>query len=243
MATINLSSIGKLLTIALLLNILIEGSFTLVQSQLVTNSTNLPDRVVFSENFDPPGEPEPKTSSGAGSRDSQRCSLNEKPIKPLMPKSNFGLTFEEHPSVFIHLPKTSAKRVVLSLKDEKAKYYQRSFLPITTNGEIVSFKLPTEKSPLAIGKNYQWSLVIVCGRKVQPDDPTFRGWVQRVARTPLMDRKLANKTPIWRAKWYGDNGYWYEMLMAIEEAKKTQPTNIQLNSLLQKFWQWQGLNI
>lgn len=242
MTTENFYSISKLLTIGLSLSILIGGLFTYAESELVTNST-IPDKVVFQENFDPPGEPQPKTTSGAGSRDSQRCSFEEEPIKPLMPKSNFGLTFEEHPSIFIYLPKTSAKRVVLSLRDETSNSYQRAFLPITTSERIVSFKLPTEKLPLKTGKNYQWSLVVVCGKKVQPDDPTFSGWVQRVAKTPLFDRELANKAPIWQAKWYGERGYWYEMLMAIEEAKKAQPNNAQLNALLRKFWQWQGLNI
>ncbi|OKH34559.1 hypothetical protein NIES2101_38760 [Calothrix sp. HK-06] len=239
----NLYYISKLIIICLCLNILIGSLFTLAQSELAYNSTYLPDEVVFHENFDPPGEPEPKTTSGAGSRDIQRCGQDEAPIKPLMPRSNFGLTFEEHPSVFMSLRKTSAKRVVLALRDKTGKYYERAFLPIPTNQQIVSFKLPTEKSPLRIGKNYQWSLVVVCGNKVEPDDPIFSGWLQRVARTPQMDKELVNKPPIWQAKWYGERGYWYEMLMAIEEAKKTQPNNVQLNILLQKFWQSMDLNI
>lgn len=239
----NFYFICKLIIIALSLNILAGGLFTLAQSELLLSSKKVPNEVVFQEVFNPPGEPKPKTTSGAGSRDIQRCSLDEAPIKPLMPKSNFGLTFEEHPSVFINLRKTSAKRVIVALRDKTGQYYERAFLPITTNGEIVSFKLPTEKSPLMIGKNYQWSLVVVCGNKVEPDDPTFSGWVQRVAKTPQMDKELVNKPPIWRAKWYGERGYWYEMLMAIEEAKKTQPNNPQFNALLQKFWQSMDLNI
>ncbi len=239
----NFYSIGKLIIIALSLNILIGGLFSLAQPELSPSNTKVPNEVVFQEIFNPPGEPEPKTTSGAGSRDIQRCSLDEAPIKALMPKSNFGLTLEEHPSVFMNLGKTSAKRVVVALRDKTAQYYERAFLPITTNEEIVGFKLPTEKSPLIIGKNYQWSLVVVCGNKIEPDDPTFSGWVQRVALTPQINKELVNKSPIWRAKWYGERGYWYEMLMAIDEAKKTQPNNPQLKALLQKFWQLMDLNI
>lgn len=235
--------ISKLIITSLSLNILIGGLFIFAQSELVVSSTKLPNEIVFHKNFDPPGEPKPKTTVGAGSRDMQKCGQDEAPIKALMPKKNFGLTFEKHPSVFISLRKTSAKRVVIAVRDEIGQYYERAFLPITTNGEIVSFKLPTEKSPLIIGKNYQWSLVVVCGNKVEPDDPIFSGWVQRVAITPQIDKELVNKPPIWRAKWYGERGYWYEMLLSIEEAKKTQPNNAQLNTLLHKFWQSMDLNI
>ncbi|NJL11348.1 MAG: hypothetical protein HC908_17665 [Calothrix sp. SM1_7_51] len=80
-SVVNLYSTSKLKIICLCLNILIGSLFTLAQSKLAYSSTELPDKVVFHKNFDPPGEPEPKTTSGAGSRDIQRCGQDEEPIK------------------------------------------------------------------------------------------------------------------------------------------------------------------
>ncbi|MGH2415577.1 MAG: DUF928 domain-containing protein, partial [Microcystaceae cyanobacterium] len=144
--------------------------------------------------------------------------------------------------VFIYLPKTLAKRVVLTFRDEAGKYYERAFFPITARGEIVSFTLPKKKPSLTIGRNYQWSLVVVCEDTVQPDDPTFKGWVQRVERTDKVDRLLSQKTAIWQAQWYGERGYWDEMLMALEEAQKADSSNVQLTALWREFWQSVGLD-
>ncbi len=190
------------------------------QSKLGNKVNPLSEKIVFSETFEPPGEPEPKDTKGSGSRDGKKCFPNEHKIKPLMPKRNFGLTFQKLPPVFIHLPKTKAKRVMLSFRDETGKYYQRTFLPITSSG-VVRFTLPEDKPPLSVGKNYQWSLVVVCGNTVQPDDPTFAGWVQRVEFTQELERELIGKSAIAKAKWFASRGYWYEMLDEIKKARNS----------------------
>ncbi|MEO1373893.1 MAG: DUF928 domain-containing protein [Cyanobacteria bacterium J06635_10] len=213
------------------------------QSRLGITENSLSEEIVFQESFEPPGDPEPKDTKGSGSRDGNKCSTNEQKIKALMPKRNYGLTFQKLPKIFIRLPQTKAKQIMLSFRSEDGKYYQRAFLPITERG-IVSFNLPQEKPSLSIGKNYQWSLVVVCGDTIQPDDPTFQGWVQRVEKTSQIDRELAGKTAIAlpmpqrhiaKAKWYASRGYWYEMLSEIEEARKNEPENLQLNDAVKKF--------
>ncbi|BAY84328.1 hypothetical protein NIES267_38240 [Calothrix parasitica NIES-267] len=205
------------------------------QSKFPIKDNSLTSEIVFQDSLEPPGEPEPKDTKGSGSRDPKKCSNEAKDIKALMPESNYGLTFQKLPSIFLRLPKTKARKVMLSFRDLKGKYYQRAFLPINANS-IVSFSLPEDKPALTIGRNYQWSLVVVCGDTVQPDDPTFQGWVQRVERTPRVDKELIGKTAVEKAKWYGKKGYWYEMIEAIEQARKTQPNDLKLSADLQKNW-------
>lgn len=203
------------------------------QSKFSGKDNSLTSEIVFQDSLEPPGDPEPKDTKGSGSRDGKKCFPQEQDIKPLMPKRNYGLTLQQHPSIFVRLPKTTAKRVMLSFQDEARNYYQRSFLPITENG-IVSFKLPEDKPSLSIGKNYKWSLVIVCGDTVQPDDPTFIGWVQRVEKTPQIENQLIGKTAVEKAKWYGKNRFWYEMLREIQQARKTESNSIELSASLQQ---------
>ncbi len=214
---------------------LISITSTQAQSKLENNRDSLSKEIVFQDSFEPPGEPEPKDTKGSGSRDGSKCSVKEETIKPVMPHRNYGLTFQKLPSVYIHLPKTKAKQVMLSFQDTSGKYYQRAFLPITQSG-IVSFTLPKDKPSLEVGKNYKWSLVVICGNTVQPDDPTFIGWVQRVERISQIDRELIGKSAIEAAKWYAQRGYWYEMVSEIEQARKTEPWNLQLSGNLQEFW-------
>lgn len=223
----------KFLNPSFLILLTIYSLPTLAQSRLGNNSNSLSKEIVFQDSFTPPGEPEPKETKGSGSRDGGKCSPEEQKIKPLMPEQNYGLSLQKHPSVFINLPKTKAKQVMLSFRDTQGKYYQRAFLPITSNG-IISFSLPEDKPSLTVGKNYQWSLVVVCGNTVQPDDPTFMGWVQRVEKTAQIDRELTGKSAIAKAKWYASRGYWYEMVAEIQRANKDQPNNVQLSRTLQK---------
>lgn len=206
------------------------------QSKFPSKDNSLTSEIVFQDSLEPPGEPEPKDTKGSGSRDPKKCSNQEQGIKPLMPESNYGLTFQKLPSIFIRLPKTKASKVMLSFRDLEGKYYQRAFLPITEHG-IVSFSLPEDKPALNVGKNYQWSLVIVCGDTVQPDDPTFQGWVQRVQRTSRIDNQLIGKSAVEKAKWYGKKGYWYDMLGEIQRARKTQPDELKLSADLKESWQ------
>lgn len=223
----------RFFNISLSIVILIYTLPTQAQSRLGSNDNSLSKEIVFQDSFIPPGEPEPKDTKGSGSRDDGKCSPSEQKIKPLMPKRNYGLTLQKLPPVSVRLPKTKARQVMLSFRDEAGEYYQRAFLPITANG-IVNFSLPEDKPALKVGKNYQWSLVVVCGDTVQPDDPTFMGWVQRVERTAQIDRELIGKSAIALAKWYAQKGYWYEMVAEIQQARKNQPGNTQLSATLQK---------
>ena len=242
MAVINFSDLFKFLTLTLSVELLLNPALPAqAQLELGIRSTTLPERLIFQDNFDPPGDGEPKDSSGAGSRDGLRCSPEEQPIRPLMPKRNYGLTLQERPYVLVDLPKTSAKQVVLTFQDEAGVDYERAFLPITENGGIVSFRLPDQKLPLVVGKNYQWTLVVVCGETVQPDDPIFRGWVQRVARTSELESELGQKSVIEQATLYGERGYWYDMLRAMVQVRRSHPDDVKLTALWRELLESVGL--
>jgi hypothetical protein len=92
-----------------------------------------------------------------------------------------------------------------------------------------------------VGKNYQWSLVVVCGETVQPDDPIFRGWVQRVARTSELESELGQKSVIEQAALYGAKEYWYDMLMVMAQARRSHPDDTQLKALWRNLLESVGL--
>ncbi len=212
-------------------------------TQLVSEArddANLPQRIVFQDSFDPPGDGKPKDTSSAGSRG--RCSPDAQPIQPLMPKQNYGLTLEERPSIFINIPKTSAQQVVLAFQDQAETSSERAVIPITDHAGIVSFSLPAQKLPLVVGKNYRWLLAIVCGKTLQPDDPVLIGWVQRVARTSEWEKELGQKSAIEQAMWYGAKGYWYDLLKVMVQARRSHPNDVKLNTLWQDLLRSVGLS-
>ena len=232
----------KFLIISLFAEVLVtHGIPAQAQSQLESKNATRAERIVFDKNFDPPGDGAPQDTSGAGSRDGLKCPQDEQPIRPLMPQRNYGLTLEERPSIFIDLPKTSAKQVVLTFRDEAGNSYERAYLPISDRTGIVSFTLPNEKPPLAVGKNYQWSLIVVCGETVQPDDPIFKGWVQRAARTSALEQELGQKSMIEQAAWYAAKGYWYDMLRVMVQARRSQPNDVKLATMWRELLESVGL--
>ncbi|KAB8315032.1 DUF928 domain-containing protein [Tolypothrix campylonemoides VB511288] len=236
----------KLLTIGLSVELLLSLSLAAdAQPKLkVTNATFLQKNTTVSqENFTPPKQGKPKDTSGAGSRSDLKCSQKEGAIQPLMPKKNYGLTLQERPTIFIQMPKTSARQVVLMFRDETGEFYERAFLPINSHDAIIGFTLPKQKQPLAVGKSYQWSLVVVCGDSVQPDDPVFMGWVQRVQRTPELESELRQKkTTTEQVAWYGERGYWYDMVSTIVQAKQSNPDDAKLVAIWRDLLESEGIS-
>lgn len=213
--------ISKVLSVVLAIEFILMIFPLQVKSVGEVKETTTPEQLIFQENFDPPGDGKPKDTVGAGSRNGLKCSQDGQSIRSLMPKSNYGLTLQEHPQVFVYLPNTSAKQVVLKFEDESgSSSSQPVFLEIVSHSGIASFRLPANQPPLIVGKNYQWSLAVVCGEMLQPSDPVFQGWVQRVGRTTNLERELKQKSRLEQMQWYGTNGYWYDWLKEMVQLRQ-----------------------
>lgn len=137
------------------------------------------------EMFNPPGDGAPEDTEVGGTRNSDSCLPEEPSIRVLMPKNNYGLTLKKLPQIYLDLSQTSAKRVLVTFKDETGIYYETALLPIEVkkSRDLASFTLPNSVAPLEIGKNYQWFITVICDRYVKPSDPTFSSWVRRVEHT------------------------------------------------------------
>lgn len=185
--------------------------------------SNSQEKIVFVDDFEPPGDDKPKDTGAGGSRDGLRCSATQPPIQALMPSGNFGLTYSPQPNIYLYLPQTNAKQVVLAIQDEAGTQYARAFLPIETNSDIASFSLPEDKISLRSGKNYQWKISVICGEHLKPGDPTFTGWLQKVEPTDTQKQLTVNPDKE-QIRSLGERGYWYDMLDAIA---RSSPDNWQ----------------
>jgi hypothetical protein len=126
----------KLLTIGLPVELLLSFSVAAdAQPKLKVTSATLPEQIILQENFIPPKEGKPKDTSGAGSRSQLKCSQKEGAIRPLMPKENYGLTLQERPTIFIQMPRTSARQVVLMFRDETGEFYERKLRGVRYNSK------------------------------------------------------------------------------------------------------------
>jgi Domain of Unknown Function (DUF928) len=140
--------------------------------------------------FDPPGSGAPPETHGAGSRDGQRCPNQEEPVRSLMPIER-GVTFSDRPAIAIALPESSPiRQAVLTFRDEQEHIHAQITLPVILKKGITRLQLPASTPPLVVGKAYRWSVVMICGETVQPDDPILSGWLQRLPKKLQMARAI-----------------------------------------------------
>jgi hypothetical protein len=132
--------------------------------------------------FDPPGSGAPPETHGAGSRSDQTCPNQSEPIRSLMPIER-GVTFSDRPAVAIAVPENSlVRQAVLTFRDEQEQIHAQVTLPVVAKQGIARLQFPPSTPPLNVGKAYRWSVVMICGDTVQPDDPILTGWLQRLPK-------------------------------------------------------------
>ncbi|MBD2743790.1 DUF928 domain-containing protein [Coleofasciculus sp. FACHB-1120] len=183
--------------------------------------------------FKPSDNGPPPDTRGAGSRNDRHCP-QDAPTNPdspaaeplaltaLVPSNQEGLTWAERPTLWVYLPETSARQMVLSVREEGSRSHSQRFVPITGKPRIVGIPLDEKAPPLEVGKSYQWAVVLVCGDRPSPNDPFVTASVRRVVPSSKMN---APQKALERAAWYGEQGIWHEALTALAEARRGQPVD------------------
>lgn len=185
--------------------------------------------------FEPPDEDQPSHTVGGASRDGGYFCLSDNVAEPnqnllinflpLIPQTNHGLTIAERPTFYANVPETNAQTVFFSLRDQDNQtLYQKEF-SIPQTGGIISFSLPETAPSLEIGKNYQWSMVLMCNQTMRPDSPRITSWVKRVAPLPMTMNQPQNQIGIELAAFYAKNGIWYDSLNILGNLWRKSPQN------------------
>lgn len=179
----------------------------------------------------PPQDGKPDTTRGAGSRDDRRCSQDsssiaanqateEPSLTALVPSDHRGLTRSARPTFWVYVPQTSARQIVLSIKQGNQHHSQR-FVPITGQSGVIGIQVTENAPPLEVGKTYQWAIVLVCGDRPSPNDPVVTALIRREQSTASSNSQNA----LQQASRYGEQGVWYDALTTLAEAKRSQPNN------------------
>lgn len=190
--------------------------------------------------FRPPGDRAPKTSSGAASRNVSACGLTNltgAAVTPLLPTTNIGLTKVERPTIFVYVPQTNAKSI-FSIEDEDSNHVYQSSVSLPQESGVVSLKLPDSAPELKVGKNYKWSLVMICTTDLEPDSPFVSGWVRRVKAPILKD----SDPTIESVSLLAQTGIWYDTLSTLAQLRRNQPNNYAASASWQELLESVGLN-
>lgn len=197
-------------------------------------SANFP----FVANFQPPGDGRPKKTRGAGARDGLRCNSDGPAMQAIMPEENYGLTFQERPGVWIDFGGTFVPQVLLVFRDELGQTLARNLIPVHAETSVRYFALAETSSPLVMGKNYQWSLLVACDGTINPTHPIFSGWVQRVAATPASTAVLQQQSMIEQINWYARHGYWYDAVATLRNGLEADAADQVLVAMWKDALRW-----
>ncbi|NEP61171.1 MAG: DUF928 domain-containing protein [Symploca sp. SIO2G7] len=83
--------------------------------------------------------------------------------KALVPTTDSSKTIADNPSLFVYVPKTTAKSAKFIVRDNNGKeIYHSEFVPPETSG-IVKLTIP-ETVSLEVEQEYHWELVLMCNQ-------------------------------------------------------------------------------
>lgn len=167
----------------------------------------------------------PDKTIGGGRRGTSCIKLD--PGKPsltaLMPnKKNTGNTAKNGTSLFVYVPKNTAKTVEFLLMDEEGEEIYKQELKMNGTSGIMKASVP-EKVPLKVGKSYQWYFTIVCNPEDSNSNESVKGVIKRVALKPAEEKLLQTKDLFKQAEIYAQNNFWYNTLEAMVELRKQKP--------------------
>lgn len=215
-----------------------------IVAQPPTKSPARKESTISRISFKPPSDDkQPTRTAGAGARGRQ-CSedaivstASTPPLMALVPTTNAGLTLAQRPTFWVYLPKTSAKQVVLSIKEEGFQHHSQTFFSIEGKSGIISLKPSQDSTPLEVGKTYQWAVVLICGERPNPNDPSIVSWISRVASPEPKNQGTA----LIQAAWYGERGIWYDALDSLAEARHAEANDKALTNIWTEFLRSAGL--
>ena len=194
----------------------------------------------------PPGEEEPDETEGAGTRDGGKCSQDiatqavkrigdRSELTAIAPYENdnygakifYGGTTKEHPSFWVNIPETSARKAILMVKQgSDAPWHQllehsRQEIDLSEKAGITEIKLSKDAPALEIGKKYKWKVVLVCGNSVNPNDPEVTAGIKRIDRSQISHNVPTTQTELDKAALYAKEGIWYDALDIVVAEKSS----------------------
>jgi len=213
----------------------LSGAIACIASLVVA----APARAVF---FNPPSNQAPSSLGGNSRRggcaadEAMPTDLQERArivsFLPVVPDPNqvVALTIQASPSMWVYVPPTSAQTVEFALFDNMAEdYVYLGSFPIATSG-LYRIDLPPEvelKTDRADApQDYTWFLDLVCEPGRLENNLSTLGTLKRVSAEvsgTLQTDLAAAPDAIERAKAYGANGIWLDMIseVAIAEDRET----------------------
>jgi len=196
----------------------------------------------------PPPPPEnPDSSAPGGRRAPTACPQDEAattglPLTAFSPTTKPGLTVAERPTFLVYVPKTSAENAEFSLRSRDGRGVYRTTVALTNTPDIMSITLPAQAPPLEVGKQYTWSLAVICNPNDRVEDRFVTGTVQRTELDATRWSQIQQASPKEQVSLYRKADAWYDVLIVLFELQRTQPNDPSITAMWREFLQAGGVS-
>lgn len=184
-------------------------------------STPKPVKTSSQQSYVPPHRGTPRRTQGTGSRG---CTQSQPvALSLLIPSDHTAQTVSGHPTFFWYVSAKPAVPVEIALVEPgvaKPIFVQQMQLP---KAGVNSFAMPKKLPELGLGKEYRWSVTLICNTNRRSNDTFAQGWIKRVPETPELKQQLsAANIPADRASVYARAGLWYNALNTLSADLSTR---------------------
>ena len=196
----------------------------------------------------PPPPPEnPDSSAPGGRRAPTACPQDEAattglPLTAFSPTTKPGLTVAERPTFLVYVPKTSAENAEFSLRSRDGRGVYRTMVALTNTPDIMRITLPAQAPPLEVGKQYTWSLAVICNPNDRVEDRFVTGTVQRTELDATRRSQIQQASPKEQVSLYQKADAWYDVLIVLFELQRTQPNDPSITAMWREFLQAGGVS-
>ena len=170
----------------------------------------------------PVGTSSTSRTKGAGSRGCDQSGNTN--LQLLVPDDHLPLTVSARPTFFWYVSDTILPVRFTLVEPGVAKpIVDRSF-KVKRPG-IVQLELPSDVPGLALGKEYRWTVSLVCNKERPSENIYADSSIKRVTVTPKLAQTLAEsgKEPQKRSLVYARSGIWYDALNSSYISYKANP--------------------
>lgn len=192
--------------------------------------------------YRPPNLPGPVRTAGTGSR-ADGCDMDKTAtLLPLTPDGHIGQTVFDRPPLLWYV--SGAKSVEVTLVEPGvAKPIFEQTVQIQRPG-IVQVNFPDSAPALTPGKEYRWSISVMCNPKRRTQDVAYtQAFIKRLPLSALLEQQLAAaKSEQERSRVYAEAGLWYDALATLAKANAAEPANESIQADFYSLLNQVGLN-
>ena len=141
-----------------------------------------------------PGRKRTQARKPGGARGNSCNTRSQATLALLVPEDHIPLTTESHPTFLWYVNTTSSVPIRLTIYEpgQTSPIYVQNWSQSPPG--IVAFKLPATANPLKIGKQYRWTVSVICNPQRPSENIYAKAWIERVEKPTSISNNCKQRT-------------------------------------------------